>query len=71
MVWSRYFDPNLSTELGYRLSTRPGTRDRGFAGVRYRWPYLVMTALTVDTEGDLREAALDLVNDPAFFTRKN
>lgn len=54
VVWSRYFDPNLSTELGYRLSTRPGTRDRGFAGVRYRWPYLVMTALTVDTEGDLR-----------------
>ena len=52
--WQRYFHPNFSTLLGYRLTNEADSRDRFFAGVLYRLPLLVDSELTLDSEGDLR-----------------
>ena len=53
-TWSRYFDPNFSSLLGYRFTNEEDSKDRGFAGIRYRLPGFFRTALTVDSEVDAR-----------------
>lgn len=52
--WSHYFNPNLSSILGYRFTNEDGTGERGFAGFAYRLPYLVKSTAQVDSRGDLR-----------------
>ncbi|MGE9266931.1 MAG: multicopper oxidase domain-containing protein [Verrucomicrobiales bacterium] len=52
--WMHYFDPNLSTMLGYRWTNEHGAEDRIFAQVNYRLPYLVESSWAIDSEGDLR-----------------
>lgn len=54
LYWTHYFDANLSSIAGYRLTNEHHREDRFFAGVQYRLPYLVESAVTLDTEGDLR-----------------
>lgn len=56
LYWSHYFDPNLSTFLGYRLTDDMMAENRFFGGVSYRLPYLIRTELSVDSEGDFRLA---------------
>lgn len=56
VAWSHYFDSNLSSILGYRITNVDGASDRMFGGVRYRLPYLVQSELTLDERGDLRVA---------------
>jgi FtsP/CotA-like multicopper oxidase with cupredoxin domain len=52
--WSHYFDPNLSSVLGYRFTNDEDAEDRVFGGVRYRLPYMVHATLTADDELDFR-----------------
>jgi len=52
--WKRYFDPNLSSVLGWRFTNHDGDEDRAFAGVEYRLPYLIDSTLQIDSEGDAR-----------------
>lgn len=52
--WKHYFDPNLSTVMGWRFTNHDGEKDRAFAGVQYRLPYLVDNIAQVDSEGDIR-----------------
>ena len=54
LVWKRYHNRNLSTMYGYRFTNEHGAKDRAFAGVKYRLPFMVDSTLTVDSEGDLR-----------------
>ncbi|QDU85044.1 Copper resistance protein A precursor [Planctomycetes bacterium Pla163] len=54
LFWTHLFDENLRSIAGFRFADREGTRDRFFAGARYRLPYLVWTEAAVDSEGDLR-----------------
>ena len=54
LAWSRYVDTNLSTVVGLRATDEHGARDRAFAGLRYRLPYLAHATLTVDSEEDAR-----------------
>jgi FtsP/CotA-like multicopper oxidase with cupredoxin domain len=56
LAWERYFNPNLSTTLGWRFTDFDDSEDRAFAGVQYRLPYLIQSSLQVDSEGDLRAA---------------
>jgi hypothetical protein len=56
LAWERYFNPNLSTTLGWRFTDFEDSEDRAFAGVNYRLPYLIQSSLQVDSEGDLRAA---------------
>ena len=44
-VWSHYFDPNISSMVGYRFSLENSEDNRFFAGVSYRLPYLIRTVL--------------------------
>ncbi|RYD47012.1 MAG: hypothetical protein EOP85_06280, partial [Verrucomicrobiaceae bacterium] len=52
--WKRYFNPNLSTVLGWRFTDHEGEEDRAFAGIQYRLPLLVESSVQLDSEGDLR-----------------
>ncbi len=52
--WSRYFNPNLSAVLGWRITNEEMASNRAFAGVEYRLPYLVESRVQLDSEGDLR-----------------
>ncbi len=52
--WKRYFDPNLSSVLGWRFTNHDGEADRAFAGVEYRLPYLIDSTVQIDSEGDAR-----------------
>lgn len=52
--WKRYFDPNFSTVLGWRFTNHHEEKNRAFAGIEYRLPYLIDTRVQVDSEGDLR-----------------
>ncbi len=52
--WRRYFNPNFSTILGWRMTNEEDFEDRIFAGVEYRLPYLILSSLEVDSEGDVR-----------------
>lgn len=54
LVWKRYFNPNVSTVLGWRFTDMEDAEDRAFAGVQYRFPYLIDSALQFDSEGDVR-----------------
>ena len=54
LLWSHYFGPNLSTDLGYRITNDHLAEDRAVAGIRYRLPYLIESELSLDSEGDLR-----------------
>ena len=54
VLWSHYFDPNISTFLGYRLTDNMAAEDRFFGGVYYRLPYLIETEVSADSEGDFR-----------------
>ena len=53
-TWSRYFNQNFSTFLGYRLSNEEGTENRAIAGFNYWLPLFFKNTLTVDSEGDIR-----------------
>ncbi|MEP2777278.1 MAG: multicopper oxidase domain-containing protein [Luteolibacter sp.] len=69
VFWSRYFNPNFSTLLGYRFTNDEDSEDRFIGGVRYRLPGLVWTGLTLDSEGDARlevTKALQLTQRLAF-----
>jgi FtsP/CotA-like multicopper oxidase with cupredoxin domain len=52
--WSHYFNPNLTTSLGYRITDSMDAEDRVFGTVSYRLPYMVQTDLSLDSEGDVR-----------------
>ena len=52
--WLHYFDPNLSTVLGYRFTDAEDAENRAFAQVNYRLPYLIDSFASVDSEGDFR-----------------
>lgn len=52
--WKHYFNQNVSSLGGYRLTNEHGSEDRFFGGVEYRLPYLVYATLTIDSEGDAR-----------------
>ncbi|MGC6581262.1 MAG: multicopper oxidase domain-containing protein, partial [Akkermansiaceae bacterium] len=52
--WMHYFNPNLSTLLGYRFTNQEEAQDRAFAQISYRLPYLIESTFSVDSEGDLR-----------------
>ena len=52
--WKHYFNPNVSSLVGYRFTNEHGSEDRFFAGVEYRLPYLVYSTVTIDSEGDAR-----------------
>lgn len=52
--WSHYFNPNLSSFGGYRITNEPESENRFFGGVAYRLPYMVESSLALDSEGDLR-----------------
>ena len=52
--WTRYFNPNFSTVLGWRFTNLEDEEDRAFAGIEYRLPYLIDSSLQLDSEGDLR-----------------
>lgn len=54
LYWSRYFNPNFSTAIGYRLSNEEGTGNRAFAQINYRFAYMIVTSLAIDSRGDLR-----------------
>ena len=54
LYWSHYFNPNLSSVLGYRLTDDMAAEDRFFGGVRCRLPYMIHTEITLDSEGDAR-----------------
>jgi FtsP/CotA-like multicopper oxidase with cupredoxin domain len=68
LFWSHLFDANLRSIAGYRFVDGDGTRDRVFAGVRYRLPYLVWSETTLDSEGDAR---LMLMKEFALADRWN
>lgn len=52
--WMHYFNPNLSTVLGYRFTNQHEAEDRAFAQLNYRLPFLFESTLALDSEGDLR-----------------
>lgn len=52
--WKRYFNPNLSTVLGWRFTNHEDEENRAFAGIEYRLPYLIRSSVQIDSEGDLR-----------------
>lgn len=54
IAWSRYFNQNFSTVLGFRFTNEDGAENRAFAGVEYRLPYLVWSSVQIDSEGDAR-----------------
>lgn len=54
--WKHYFNQNISSVLGYRLTQEHMYEERIFGGVEYRFPYLVYATLTLDSEGDARLA---------------
>jgi FtsP/CotA-like multicopper oxidase with cupredoxin domain len=54
LYWAHYFNPNLSTYLGYRLTNEMETEDRAFGGVAYRLPYMFESSLALDSKGELR-----------------
>jgi hypothetical protein len=56
LVWSHYFDPNVSSMAGYRFSLEDSADNRFFAGVSYRLPYLIRTELSLDNSGEARIA---------------
>jgi hypothetical protein len=54
LVWKRYHNRNLTSVYGFRFTNEHSAKDRAFAGVKYRLPFMVASTLTVDSEGDLR-----------------
>ncbi len=54
LFWSHYFNPDWSTQLGYRFTNDHAAEDRAFAGFTYRLPLLVRSSAQVDSEGDFR-----------------
>ena len=54
LYWAHYFNPNLSTYLGYRLTNEMETEDRAFGGVAYRLPYMFESSLALDSKGEFR-----------------
>ena len=54
LVWKRYLNRDWSTVAGYRFTNEHGTRDRVFAGVQHRLPFLTYGTITLDSEGDVR-----------------
>jgi FtsP/CotA-like multicopper oxidase with cupredoxin domain len=52
--WRHYFNPNLSSVAGYRVTNEDGEKDRLFAGVQYRLPYLISSTFSLDSETNLR-----------------
>ena len=50
----RYLNRDWSTVAGYRFTNEHGTRDRVFAGVQHRLPFLTYGTVTLDSEGDVR-----------------
>jgi hypothetical protein len=54
LYWSRYLSADWSTVLGYRFAEDGEARDRAFVGMRHRLPYFIHTALTLDSDGEVR-----------------
>jgi hypothetical protein len=52
--WSRYWNPNLHTLLGYRITDIEDAQERFFTGVCWRAPHLIHSTLTLDSQGDVR-----------------
>jgi FtsP/CotA-like multicopper oxidase with cupredoxin domain len=53
-VWERYFNPNLSTFLGFRWTNEEDVNHRAIAGINYRLPYLIESTLGIDSDGAVR-----------------
>ena len=66
LTWQHYFNPDVTSFIGYRLTDIDHARDRVIAGFYYRLPLLVKSSVTMDTEGDLR---LGIEKDVRVFDR--
>jgi FtsP/CotA-like multicopper oxidase with cupredoxin domain len=53
-TWSRYFNPNFSSLLGYRFTNEEEAENRAIAGFRYRMPGFFRSTVTLDSDGDAR-----------------
>ena len=53
LAWERYLDPNRSLFAGYRWADggEPGDGDRAIAGFQYRFPLLIDSRWSIDSEG--------------------
>lgn len=54
LAWSLYVNPNFSTIVGWRFTDHHGAKNRAFAGMDYRLPWLIDSSIQLDSEGDLR-----------------
>ena len=53
-TWERYLGPNFRAFAGARLTNDEDAQDRAIAGIRYRLPGMIWSAVTIDSEGDAR-----------------
>lgn len=53
-IGERYFGPNFTAFAGARLTNMEDARHRAIAGIRYRFPYMIWSSLTMDSNGDAR-----------------
>lgn len=54
LAWKHYFNANISSIAGYRLTNERGSINRLFTGAEYRLPYLAYITATLDSEGAAR-----------------
>lgn len=53
-IYQRYFNPNLQTFAGARLTNDPEAANRAILGVNYRLPLMVWASASIDSEGNAR-----------------
>lgn len=66
LLWSHYFNPKISSRVGYRFDSHEFSEGRFFAGAMHYLPYLIAAELTVDDAGDAR---LSLMKNIQLTTR--
>jgi FtsP/CotA-like multicopper oxidase with cupredoxin domain len=54
LTYDHYFNANLTSFLGARLTDDHHDKNRAIAGINYRLPYLIDSTLGVDSEGGIR-----------------
>jgi FtsP/CotA-like multicopper oxidase with cupredoxin domain len=54
LTYDHYFNANLSSFIGARLTDDDHDKNRAIAGITYRLPYLFDSSLGVDSEGGIR-----------------
>ena len=56
LTWQRYLSPRRQVFAGYRLANTDDQENSGIAGLRYLFPWMISSTLTVETTGDFRAA---------------